>query len=343
MEQRIEQLRQLERRDWELLGIAIGILLILVIFTAISFLSSNASEAEVDKYTNKVLTIGFFLLCFLFCIYIIIMEMSVKKLRYKLMYAEFEAQKLKEIGELKTEFVSNVSHELRTPLASIKGFASTLAEREIGEEKRKEFINIINEESDRLKELIEKLLDLSKIESGRMQLNFTPVDLPKMMEDLKIVLAKGFSKKGIEIEIKLEDSLPYLKADRLSLFQILTNLLDNAIKFTGQGKICIESKTRGNFVEISVKDSGIGIDKHQLEKVFEKFYRVETASHKIPGTGLGLAIVKELVEKHGGKICVESESGKGSKFYFTIPVFFNQKLTNGILHTNETKKCHLEK
>ena len=327
----MEGLKKLEKRDLQLLSIVLGILVALVIFTALMQIYSEPVDGGWDKYTNNVLLIGFVALSLLFCVYIIIAKISIKRLRYKLMFAEIRAQKLKEVDELKTEFVSNVSHELRTPLASIKGFVSTLLDIEVSEDNRKKFLTIVDQESDRLNQLIEDLLDLSLIESGKMQFNFEPVNISEIMGKLKPEISEKIKKKGLSFKTEDLDSLPMVRADKNALLQIFVNLVSNAVKFIEKGGIWIRAEqwNGGKYIKIYVRDTGIGIEEKHLEKIFEKFYRVETTIHAIPGTGLGLAIVKDLVEKHKGKVWVESEVGKGSTFYFTIPVFAEEEKKNG--------------
>ncbi|MDD2891314.1 MAG: HAMP domain-containing sensor histidine kinase, partial [bacterium] len=206
----------------------------------------------------------------------------------------------------------------------IKGFVDTLLMVKVPESKRTKFLKIIKQESNRLNQLISDLLDLSRIESGRVELRFEPVDVLKKLEAVKAEISGKTSRKKLSFEIKVPASLPPVKADKNALFQILINLVGNAIKFTEKdGKIDIQAElcNKKECVKFSVRDTGYGIEKQYLEKIFEKFYRIETSSHKIPGTGLGLPIVKDLVEKHNGKIWVESKLGQGSVFYFTIPVF----------------------
>ncbi|MFA5033152.1 MAG: ATP-binding protein [bacterium] len=232
--------------------------------------------------------------------------------------------KEKEAERMKNEFVSNVSHEIRTPLSSIKGFVDTLLMVKVSEAERKKFLNIIKQESNRLNQLISDLLDLSRIESRRVELKFEPVDVLKKLEAVKSEIYGKISRKNLFFEIKVPGSLPPVKADKNALFQILVNLISNAIKFTEKGgKIDVKAElcNKKERVKFSVRDTGYGIEEKYWGKIFEKFYRIETSSHKIPGTGLGLSIVKDLVEKHNGKIWVESKPGEGSTFYFTIPVF----------------------
>lgn len=231
----------------------------------------------------------------------------------------------REAEYMKDEFVSNVSHELRSPLASIKGFIFTLMSNPgLKKEKKDHFMKIINEESDRLVDLIEDLLDLSRIESGRRELVPEKVSLSEVVKPILSSLSPRAGAKKIHINISVPADLPDVFADEAALKQIMVNLVSNAIKFTPEKGIidvgAMPARAKKNYVEIYVSDNGAGIDKDEQKKVFEKFYRVEKLAHTIPGTGLGLSIVQELVRMSGGEIRLESEPGKGSKFTFTLPL-----------------------
>jgi len=257
----------------------------------------------------------------------IIMDCSVSTIRDRsknlLFHYAFlrDITRKKEIERMKNEFVSQVSHELRSPLASIKGFTSTIIQDdEMDAETRNYFLSIIDSESDRLSRLIENLLDISKIESGYIKMNF--VENP-IQETVSLALAH-ISPLAQAKQIKLHSKLPSeslkIVYDNDKIFQVLTNLLSNAIKFTPEtGKVEISVRKNSVGVEIIVADSGIGIPKKDLDNIFKKFFRVEGPEIKVRGTGLGLAIVKEIVQSHHGKISVESELGKGTKFRVTIP------------------------
>ncbi len=226
-------------------------------------------------------------------------------------------------NQLKSEFLASMSHELRTPLHTIIGFAELLAEELEGplNEKQKRFINHIHTDSIHLLELINDILDISKIESGRVELRREAFDIAGALEDILSSFRPQAAAKSIAIETSL--ALPAtIFADRLRVKQVLFNLLSNAVKFTPSGgRIRIEAAQRDGIVEISVSDTGIGIPKEQHEAVFDKFYQVGSTTKGVrEGTGLGLAITKALVEEHGGGIWLESEPGKGSRFTFTIPL-----------------------
>jgi PAS domain S-box-containing protein len=225
-------------------------------------------------------------------------------------------------NRLKSEFLASMSHELRTPLHTIIGFAELLAEELEGplNEKQKRFMNHIHTDSVHLLALINDILDLSKVESGRVALRREAFDIAAAIEEILSSVQPHAVTKSIAIETSL--SLPAtIFADRLRFKQVLFNLLSNALKFTPEGgRVRIDAAGRNGVIEISVSDTGIGIAKGQHEAVFDKFYQVGSTTKGVrEGTGLGLAITKALVEEHGGSIHLESEPGKGSRFTFTIP------------------------
>ncbi|MBU1076870.1 MAG: PAS domain-containing sensor histidine kinase [Spirochaetes bacterium] len=229
----------------------------------------------------------------------------------------------KQLDEMKSQFVSNVSHELRTPLSSIKGFTATLLARKgLSGEQKKRFLTIIDHESDRLTRLIEDLLSLSRIETSSFKLQFSEFDLKKLFEELKHEFEHLLKEKKLGILINFGKLLPKMNADRDKIFQLLVNLLNNAVKFTNSNTdIEIKSLFRkaDNCFVITIKDKGPGISRKNLEKIFEKFFRIEDSIHTIPGTGLGLSIVQGIVEKHNGRIMVKSQPGRGARFIVEIP------------------------
>ena len=230
---------------------------------------------------------------------------------------------LRNLERIKTDFVSTVSHELRTPLTSIKGFTRTLLDDTEGYydgETRHEFYNIIDQECDRLTRLISDLLNVSRLEAGRpLQLNWESVELPPLVS--KVVANQLSYTDRHQIEVEMNDDLPVVTADQDKLDQILTNLLNNAIKYSpAGGTIWVRVARDGDKVAFKVSDQGIGIPAEHLPKLFQRFHRVDSGdTRKAGGTGIGLYLVKHLVEAHGGEIDVESEVGKGTTFTFTIP------------------------
>lgn len=231
-------------------------------------------------------------------------------------------ERLKELDRMKTDFLNTVSHELRTPLTSIKAFSELLLDNK-GEdmETQMRFLQIINEECDRLTRLINELLDLSRIESGRMVWNKKPIYISKAIQSAIDATQSLINDKKIEFVLNMEKPLPRIKADFDKLQEVIINLLSNSVKFTPEGgRITVSATGNENWITVSVADTGIGIPEEFLEKVFDKFQQVESEDQaKVKGTGLGLAIVRSYVEGHGGRVWAESEPGKGSTFHFSIP------------------------
>ena len=233
-------------------------------------------------------------------------------------------RRLKELDKMKSDFVSNVSHELRTPLTAIKGSVDNMLDGLTGSlnEKQIRYLARIKSNTDRLSRLINDLLDLSRIESGRVEVRPTIVPLAALAEEVAEHLKAVAAEKMIQIEVPSPDRSLTVWADRDKVTQILMNLIGNAVKFTPQeGKVTVAMEKNGiEDVRISVADTGPGIQPEETNKIFVKFYQVANIEKQRPkGSGMGLAISKALVEMHGGKIWVESELGRGSTFYFTLP------------------------
>jgi signal transduction histidine kinase len=236
---------------------------------------------------------------------------------------EFRNRDIEKANQLKSKFLANVSHELRSPLHSIIGFAELLSEDLAGalNEKQRRFIGHIRNDSRHLLDLINDLLDLSKIEAGRIELRREAFHVTSILEEtLNSVRPRGGGEVA-GVSNGRFDSWPVF-ADPLRFKQILHNLLSNAIKFTPDGsKVVVKVAARDGFAIVSVSDNGIGILEDQQQTIFDKFYQVRTAAKGGPeGTGLGLAITRRLVEQHGGKIWLKSKLGNGSRFSFTIPL-----------------------
>jgi len=232
-------------------------------------------------------------------------------------------QETKKLDQLKSDFVSKVSHELRTPLTSIKGFAEILLSYEdVDPKTRQEFISIINEESERLTRLINDILDISKIEAGKLEWHIQPLSPSEIVvHTVKSVRAVALE-KNLPILIDVPENLPKIRGDRDQLIQVMDNLLGNAIKFSSGGHITVQGAQEDGAVRISVIDTGIGIPAEDLQKIFDKFHRLgDTRSGKPRGTGLGLSICREIILHLGGRIWCESQPGKGSRFHFTVPVW----------------------
>lgn len=231
--------------------------------------------------------------------------------------------KEKEIDRMKSDFISFVSHELRTPLTIVKGFTTIMldeASRRLTKD-QKEQLTYINESIDSLSRIISNLLDISKIEAGKLRLQKRSTDIVSLVKKVLRSLRPYAKSKGIKLETSFDAKLSRVPADLDRLTQVLTNLVDNAIKFSHEnGEVFIKAKKGKDVIEVSVADSGIGISPENFNRIFNKFQRVEKGiSLKQRGTGLGLPISKEIIQLHGGKIWVESEMRRGSKFTFTLP------------------------
>lgn len=230
---------------------------------------------------------------------------------------------LKRLERVRQDFVANVSHELRTPLSSIKGYAETLLEGGLEDKANaRDFVDIIHRDSERLSNLIDDILDLSKIESGKMKMTFGPVDVADVLRRTLAVLENQAKAKNISVAADMPQGLPRVRADETRLIQVLMNLTDNAIKYTPEGgHVSITAAAEGGFVRVDVADTGIGIPEKDLPRIFERFYRVDKArSREMGGTGLGLSIVKHIVSAHDGQVWVASVQGQGTTFSFTIPI-----------------------
>jgi signal transduction histidine kinase len=233
-------------------------------------------------------------------------------------------QRLKELDQMKSAFVSNVSHELRTPLTAIKASADNMLDRLLGDlnEKQVGYLTRIKSNTDRLARLINDLLDLSTIEAGKINLRLMNLPLVALVREATESLRPVATEKLIHLKVVSADPRAIAWADRDKVIQVLMNLIGNALKFTPlRGKVTV-AVTRNDpaWMQISVADSGPGIPVEEVNNVFGRFYQIDQAGkQKTQGTGLGLAISKALVEMHGGKIWVESELGKGSAFCFTVP------------------------
>ena len=226
------------------------------------------------------------------------------------------------LSRLKSDFVANVSHELKTPLALIRLFAETL---ELGrvptEDKARQYYRVINKESQRLTQLINNILDFSRIEAGRKEYRFAPTNVGRIVSEVLEAYRFQIEQQGFELKVDVEPDLPEVEADSEALGQALLNLVNNAIKYSRETRsITLTVRGAGDQVVISVADRGIGVPKAEHRKIFEKFYRGEASLvHETKGSGLGLSLVEHIMEAHGGSVEIESAPGKGSTFTLVIP------------------------
>ena len=241
--------------------------------------------------------------------------------QFRMMQALRESQlKADSANRMKSEFLASMSHELRTPLNGIMGYAELL--QESSSDENREFAGIVLESSQHLLELVNSILDLAKIESGKMELQRTPEPLVPLLEKIVRNYYPPAAKKGLTLTLELAPGLPEtLLCDSTRVAQLLNNLLSNAIKFTDSGKIAVRVSRAGRMLEIAVFDSGCGIPEDMLPHIFERFRQVDSfLTRRHQGTGLGLALVKELVGLMGGELRVSSEAGQGSEFVVSLPI-----------------------
>jgi signal transduction histidine kinase len=253
-------------------------------------------------------------------------ELEEKSRALEAATAELRAanERLQELDRMKDDFVSTVSHELRTPLTSIRAFAEILHDNpDTAAAKRQQFVGIILRETERLTRLINQILDLAKIESGRAQWAAEPVDLAEAVRDAANATAGLFRERDVHLELALPDRVPLVTADRDRLMQVLLNLLGNSVKFCapGEGRVRVTLAASYAALRVDVADNGAGIEPGHQAVIFEKFHQVgDTLTAKPQGTGLGLPIARMIVRQFGGDLWVESARGAGSTFSFTVPL-----------------------
>jgi two-component system phosphate regulon sensor histidine kinase PhoR len=240
---------------------------------------------------------------------------------FRNMFVLKELDRLRQLDELKSEFVSNVSHELRSPLSVIKSYVEAMLDQvdPVDYQTQREFLSVIDDETDRLTDLVNDLLDISRIESGNFEIDRSRIHLNEIMS----IVMRGIEDKSRKHQIvaDIPDNLPDLWADKDKMVQVFLNLLDNAIKFSpAGGKVVVKAGLKREMVKCEIIDQGIGIAKKNIPRIFDKFFRVDNSdAYEIPGTGLGLPIVKHIVESHGGKISVISQPDTGSTFNIFFP------------------------
>jgi two-component system phosphate regulon sensor histidine kinase PhoR len=229
--------------------------------------------------------------------------------------------RLRRLETMRRDFVSNLSHELRTPLASLKALTETLNEGALEDPPAaRRFLSRIETEVDALTQMVQELLELTRIESGQVALELQPVAPEELLQTTAERMRLQAERAGLALRLECPRGLPKVRADASRLEQVLVNLIHNAVKFTRPGgEVVLSAQAEGDFVRFAVRDSGVGIPEEDLPRIFERFYRVDR-SRSGSGTGLGLSIARHIVEAHGGRIWAESLEGQGSTFYFTIPV-----------------------
>ena len=239
------------------------------------------------------------------------------------MQIETMLEELKKAEKLRREFVANVSHELRTPLTSIRTYAETISDNKgIPQETEEEFLRVIINESDRMTKIVQDLLELSRFDSGNSSMTVEEFSIEQSLRDVHAAIALEARNRSHVFDLELEWKLPNITGDRARIEQVLMNILSNALKYTPDGgTITISCGSSADSIWVSVEDTGIGIPPEDLERVFDRFYRVEKArSREAGGTGLGLSIAKEIVARHGGGLTVDSTHGVGTTVTMTLPI-----------------------
>jgi len=228
-----------------------------------------------------------------------------------------------ELGKMKSDFVSTISHEFKSPLTSIRQLAEMLQTGRVpSEERRQRYYDVLSEQSERLSLLIDNILDFAKMEEGKKEFEFEMVDMGPLLEELVSTIQQQVRHEGFRVEAKFDAPLPYIQADRGAITQAITNLIDNAIKYSaGAKKVQVRGFTENQYLIIAVRDFGVGIKPEETDKVFERFYRGgDELTRTVKGSGLGLTLVKQIIEAHHGSVHVESEPGHGSTFSIRIPL-----------------------
>lgn len=240
------------------------------------------------------------------------------------------ADELNGLEQARRNFVANVSHELRSPLTAMRGFLQAMLDGVIEKEEYEKYIKVVLDENIRMTNMVNDLLDLAKIESGKEPLNITIFDINELISRTVLTFEAVLDKKKIEIDVEFEPRL-YVKADEQKITQVLHNLMHNAIKFTSEGgKITLTTRSDERLVFVTVSDTGCGMDAEDARRIFDRFYKAEKAHtpSNTSGTGLGLSIAKRIVDAHGQSIGVESEKGKGSAFTVTLTKARRPRQTN---------------
>jgi len=285
-------------------------------------LSMKISVATMDKLTRDILIRSYVVLLVTVLIIILLLANNTRLFEYAALY-----RKIKEIDQMKDEFISVASHELRTPVTGIRGFVSMILAGDLGpiSDKAKESLAIVQSSADRLSVLVEDLLNVSRIEQGRMSMALKPADVGPMIKETIAELRVQAEQKKLSLTYQPHtEELPPVSIDGERFKQILFNLIGNAIKYTPKGQVEVITEEKNKRLEIKIKDTGLGMSAKARERLFEKFYRVQTEeTSNITGTGLGLWITKQLVEMQGGEITVDSIEKVGTQMTVSFPIIKN--------------------
>ena len=268
------------------------------------------------RFIDTLLTsrrgVYFYMFILLTCILIFGLILTIRIITHEL-----------ELGRMKSNFVSTVSHEFKSPLTSIRQLAEMLQRGRVpSEERRQRYYDVLLEQSERLSLLVDNILDFARMEEGRKEFSFEKVDIGSLLEEIVSTFQQRVRHEGFTIQAEIDKRLPLIQADSSAITQAVTNLIDNAIKYSGEAKqVYVRAFTENQYLIIAVQDFGIGIKPEEIDKVFERFYRGgDELTRMVKGSGLGLTLVKQIVQAHHGTVYVESEPGRGSTFYLRLPV-----------------------
>ena len=270
-------------------------------------------------------------------------ELLIRTILYALARKQ-AAREIRQAMEMKSRFISMVSHELRAPLTAIREGIAIVVDGSAGQinPEQKDFLSLAKRNVERLTRLINDVLDFQKLEIGKMNFNMQPNNINEAISEVHKIMLPFANEKGLTFSLELDKHLPEIQFDRDKIIQVLTNLANNAIKFTEKGGITVTSSQLENTIKVSVCDTGCGIRRENLPKLFCTFEQLTEANKKqAEGTGLGLAISRNIIEEHGGKILVESELGSGSTFYFLLPIDerrHSKRITHNFFHSFDAGK-----
>lgn len=293
--------------------------------TPVGLVSMKFSSAIIDDLTRASVSRAFVIMIVSIIIVIGLLLLNTKLFQYTVLF-----RKLKEVDEMKDEFISVASHELRTPITGIRGYLSMILDGSLGAvpDQVKKPLTVVNQSADRLAVLVEDLLNVSRIEQGRMDLELTEVEPRPVIDEVVAELMPMAQEKKLAVKYAGLEQLPRLNINRDRFKQVMINLVGNGIKYTPKGSVTIEPQVRDQQLVIKVADTGLGMSPKDMARLFTKFYRIRTdQTQEIAGTGLGLWITKQLIEKMKGTVEVESIEGVGSQFIITFPVLVKKPAT----------------
>ncbi|KKT82257.1 MAG: hypothetical protein A3B07_02170 [Candidatus Yonathbacteria bacterium RIFCSPLOWO2_01_FULL_43_27] len=282
----------------------------------IGYIVVDLSMSQADAVMRKNMRNAYGLLGIIILLIIVMLARQARIIDYATLY-----QRLKEVDQMKDDFVSMAAHELRTPLAAIRGYANLLQGMKDIPQTHKRDIEMIDASARDLAFLVDDILDVARIQEGRMSFTRTEIDVRALLSSVVLTLQNVAQSKGLALRVEFSDAIPLLTTDEKRTKQIFTNIIGNALKYTFAGEVVVRADVKQNHVVVRVSDTGIGISAEDQKNLFQKFYRVKSKeTEDVRGTGLGLWITHQIVKEMGGSISIESIKGKGTDFIITLPV-----------------------